>query len=223
MVISDLTEIPRKLNIGCGFDIREGFLNIDNGDWHKPDIIADITDLSDLPEGYFFEIVAQDVLEHIDRTKQVSVMQRWGKLLHLDGELKVRVPSLTDMLALAFHKEWQSSERQNYLIQMVYGTQAYPGDYHRCGYTPRTVSDLAEASGLIVTRALLRDTWLYDLTFKKVGSYLTHEDVVHGAYFSEGMRIPDEPGVRYWIERLSSGMTIDDMRQQVGNASRSGS
>src|SRR3954449_9383032 len=55
--------LPTRLNVGCGYDIRPGFLNVDNGDWHSPDLVADITDLVMLPSGHFEEIVAQDVLE----------------------------------------------------------------------------------------------------------------------------------------------------------------
>lgn len=43
--------LPRRLNVGCGYDIREGFLNIDSGDRHNPDYITDVTDLIMLPGG----------------------------------------------------------------------------------------------------------------------------------------------------------------------------
>jgi hypothetical protein len=33
---------PKKLNLGCGFDIKEGWLN----DCHSPDLISNVTDLN---------------------------------------------------------------------------------------------------------------------------------------------------------------------------------
>lgn len=41
--------LPRRLNVGCGYDIRKGFLNIDSGDWHNSDYIVDIIDPNMLP------------------------------------------------------------------------------------------------------------------------------------------------------------------------------
>ncbi len=80
--------LPTRLNVGCGYDIRPHFLNVDNGDWHSPDLVADITNLVMLPSGHFEEIVAQDVLEHIERGKQISTLREWGRLLSPDGVLR---------------------------------------------------------------------------------------------------------------------------------------
>src|SRR4051794_7895478 len=68
---------PRRLNLGCGFDIREGYLNVDVNDFHKPDLVCDITNLRDLPANYFDEVLAQDVLEHIPRLKTQDTLAEW--------------------------------------------------------------------------------------------------------------------------------------------------
>ncbi|GJE43735.1 DUF4214 domain-containing protein [Methylobacterium soli] len=205
--------LPTRLNVGCGYDIRPSFLNVDNGDWHSPDLVADITDLPMLPSGHFEEIVAQDVLEHIARSKQVSALREWGRLLAPDGVLKVRVPSLTDMAALAALPDWQSEEKQSYLINMVYGTQAYPGDYHLCGYTPWTITPHAREAGLIISGASLKDTWLYDLTFRRAADFdrFSDEEYVQWAYFTELHRLPDPSGTAYWVAQLG----LEKTRAQV--------
>ncbi|MEA1832406.1 hypothetical protein U8607_09940 [Methylobacterium durans] len=201
------TPIPVRLNVGCGHDIREGWLNVDSGDWHKPDMVADITDLPMLPNRHFLEIVAQDVLEHIPRTKQVSTMIEWGRLLAPSGVLRVRVPSLYDMANLVRHPEWQSEERQQYLVQMAYGTQAYPGDFHLCGYTPWTVTGNAKEAGLIVSRASVRDFWLYELEFRLSSEIysLSDEEWLHHVYFSKGHRCIDLGGLEHWGRELANG------------------
>ncbi len=56
---------PDRLNLGCGWDLREGYLNVDVHDFHKPDLVADVTKLDMLPSGRYREIIAQDVLEHL--------------------------------------------------------------------------------------------------------------------------------------------------------------
>ena len=73
--------LPKKLNVGCGFDIRPGFLNVDAAAFHDPDLVADVTDLRMLPDGYFEEIVAQDVLEHFERSKTSTALTEWSRLL----------------------------------------------------------------------------------------------------------------------------------------------
>ena len=55
------SQLPRRLNLGCGFDHRDGYLNVDIKPEHEPDLLADIRDLSELPAGHFDEIVAIDV------------------------------------------------------------------------------------------------------------------------------------------------------------------
>src|SRR6478672_11115968 len=60
---------PRRLNLGCGFDYREGFLNIDLNDFHKPDLVADVRNLHSLPSDFYEELVANDVLEHLERAE----------------------------------------------------------------------------------------------------------------------------------------------------------
>jgi predicted SAM-dependent methyltransferase len=53
-----------KLNLGCGFDHRAGYLNVDMHPFTNPDLVADVLDLSMLPAATYDEIIAQDVLEH---------------------------------------------------------------------------------------------------------------------------------------------------------------
>jgi hypothetical protein len=66
--------LPRKLNVGCGYDRREGYLNVDLHAVHKPDLVADVTHLPMLPSESFDEILAQDVLEHFERAKTAPAL-----------------------------------------------------------------------------------------------------------------------------------------------------
>lgn len=211
--------LPKKLNVGCGFDIRPDFLNVDSGDWHSPDLVADITDLNTLPSGHFDYLLAQDVLEHVSRNTQVKALTEWCRLLSDDGVIEVRVPSLVEMALMSRRPDFQSEERQQYLIQMAYGTQAYPGDFHLCGYTPWTVVANARDSGLIVVFVEIYDSWLYHLRLRRAScrNKLDNGEWLHNLYFSEFRRCVDADGFKYWLDRIEAGLpreqAYEGMRQ----------
>ena len=197
----DDVNLPKKINIGCGFDIRPDYLNVDSGDWHKPDLVADVTGMPMLPSGHFEEAVAQDVLEHIGRTKQVSTLSEWARLLCAGGALHVRVPSVVDMVKMLCQPDFRDNvDQQHFWIQMLYGTQAYPGDFHLCGYTCATLADLGRQAGLFLAHLAIKDQWLFDATFRKVESSdgLSNREYVVFQYATILQRVPDIGGLAYW-------------------------
>jgi SAM-dependent methyltransferase len=83
--------IPKKLNLGCGNDYKQGFWNVDNGDC-KVDQVVDINKPLNLPTGHFEYIYACQVLEHIDKDKFFDVFRELHRVLKQDGVLDIRVP-----------------------------------------------------------------------------------------------------------------------------------
>lgn len=84
----------RRLNLGCGDDIREGWCNVDIQD----DVGADIVhDLENLPwrwanAGQFELTVLDNVLEHIRPRSRPSVIDEIHRVLEPGGELICRIP-----------------------------------------------------------------------------------------------------------------------------------
>lgn len=81
-----------KLNIGCGGDYRDGYLNIDHPESAtRHDVSMDL-DLPewDFPDGYADEILANDMLEHLE--KPDKVMMEIYRILKTGGVLIGRVP-----------------------------------------------------------------------------------------------------------------------------------
>src|SRR5436305_10596227 len=92
-ILMDLpSPLPRRLNLGCGWDHRDGYLNVDCYERHEPDLIADISNLPMLPSGYFEEVLAKDVLEHFERTRTDTILAEWARLLSPDGHLVLELP-----------------------------------------------------------------------------------------------------------------------------------
>lgn len=171
-LVSNLNEFkysnyPRKLNLGCGFDIKSGYLNIDFQDFHSPDLVADIRKLDMLPSEYYDEIIAQDCLEHFPRCDTESALFEWSRLLKSKGVLKLRLPNLIGLLELFLWEDKQSIEAQKTLVQCLFGTQAYEGDWHLTGFTQVLIEhylEIANFSNIIIKS---KDHWLFDIVCEK--------------------------------------------------------
>lgn len=83
----------RRLNLGCGSDIRQGYVNLDRVSLPGVDVAHDLEKLP-LPfeDGSFDEILCQDVLEHLD---YVPLMRELHRILVPGGTLVIRVPHFT--------------------------------------------------------------------------------------------------------------------------------
>lgn len=164
----DPISAPDRLNLGCGWDLREGFLNVDIHDFHKPDLVADVTRLDMLPDGRYQEIIAQDVLEHLPRTSTVTVLKEWSRLLAEGGRLHLRVPSVIDLAEMMKKPEHQDIAQQELFVQCLFGTQAYTEDTHYTTFTERLLRHYLAQAHLEVSEWGLLDGWLFEVDAVKV-------------------------------------------------------
>src|SRR5262245_25368701 len=77
----------RKLNLGCAYDKREGYVNVDMGSYCNPDVQADVLDLADFPSRYYEEILTLGVIEHFKRVDTRRALYEWNRLLVPGGRL----------------------------------------------------------------------------------------------------------------------------------------
>src|SRR5262245_33970799 len=89
---SDLRPL-RRINVGCGFDKRAGYINVDLHAMHDPDVIADVRDLRIFATAGYDEVLAQDVLEHLPRADAQPALSEWARVLAPGGRLVLRVPN----------------------------------------------------------------------------------------------------------------------------------
>jgi predicted SAM-dependent methyltransferase len=160
----------RKLNLGCGFDLRDGYVNVDFQAFHKPDLVADVRELSMLPSGWFEEILAQDVLEHLPRLDTPKALVEWNRLLCVNGLLYLRMPNIVGLAELLVSPENADIENQTLLVQCLFGTQAYTGDWHLTGFTEPLVRHYLSEAGFEIVTMGSRDHWLFDVTAQKIRS-----------------------------------------------------
>ena len=83
----------KKLNLGCGTDIKAGWINLDSAVLPGVDIVHNIETLP-LPfgDGEFDEILANDVLEHVEYAPLLKDLHR---ILCPGGTLAIRMPHFT--------------------------------------------------------------------------------------------------------------------------------
>ncbi len=88
-----MTQNSKKLNIGCGTDVKRGWINLDSARLTGVDVVYDIERLP-LPftDNEFDEILCQDVLEHIE---YIPVLKDLHRILKIDGTIMIRVPHFT--------------------------------------------------------------------------------------------------------------------------------
>jgi SAM-dependent methyltransferase len=85
--------LSTQLNLGCGHDIRDGWVNLDSAGLPGVDVVHNLDDLPiPLPDGRFTEIVCKDILEHVD---VVPVMAELHRLLAPGGRLRIQSPHFT--------------------------------------------------------------------------------------------------------------------------------
>ncbi len=83
----------KRLNLGCGRDIRSGWINLDSVKLWGVDVVHNIEKLP-LPfkDKEFDEILCQDIFEHLE---YIPVLQDLHRILKPNGKIKIRVPHFT--------------------------------------------------------------------------------------------------------------------------------
>ena len=84
-----------KLNLGCGFDRRDGFVNIDNRLVCKPDAVADLEEFPwPFRNDFATEIVLSHVLEHLGESREVylKVIQELYRISAPGALVNITVP-----------------------------------------------------------------------------------------------------------------------------------
>ena len=107
----------KRLNLGCGTDRKEGWVNLDSADIPGVDVVHDIEKLPlPFPDNSFDEILCQDILEHVE---YIPVLKDLHRILAPGGALHIRVPHFTakNNFIDPTHKKLFSVNTFDYFIQ----------------------------------------------------------------------------------------------------------
>jgi hypothetical protein len=186
--------LPRRVNLGCGFDHRPGYLNVDFQDFHHPDLVADVRDLSALPSSSFEEVLALDVLEHLERADIVPTLTEWCRILEPDGAVHIRTSDVIGLSRLMTRRDTVADH--HHLIHSLFGTQAYKGDYHLAGFTDLTLIDHLFEAGLDRIRVARHHQWLLVADAQRPSEASPARMI--GLSLDEGFHELESDGTRDW-------------------------
>ena len=146
-----------KLNIGCGSDYREGFINIDGNDKIKTDQIIDLNKSSlccYYHENTIEMVLCNDIIEHFFHWEALQLLKDIYSILSQNGILEIRVPDIEYII--------NSNYPLNSKISMIYGGQdidqpssdmndtrkKFPHFFcHKYGWTQQSMSDTLKSIG----------------------------------------------------------------------------
>lgn len=119
-----------RLELGSGDRPTERFVHLDcRPDAPGVDIVGDATDLSAL--GFYGEIRACHLLEHISHRDTVRVLRHWREhLWPVAGVLHLEVPNLTGHI-----NRWLKDRDDAQLVWFVFGEQDHEHNFHRTMFT----------------------------------------------------------------------------------------
>lgn len=88
-----------RLNIGCGKDYREGWLNFDMNREVKADVYADMSEGLPFRDNSIAEVVLDNVLEHVPRERFFGFLEELHRVCRHDARIEIYVPHYSSMYA----------------------------------------------------------------------------------------------------------------------------
>lgn len=119
-----------KLNLGCGNDIRTGWINLDISPLEGVDVVHDITQLP-LPfdDDTFEFILCQDILEHLE---YIPLLKELHRILKKGGIVEIRVPHFSSRFNFIdpTHKKRFSIQTFDFFTDVPLFGRSYYFDFH---------------------------------------------------------------------------------------------
>ena len=140
------TPSPLRLNIG-GTTPLDGWkiMNVQPGE--NVDYIGSCTDLGQFNNSTVDDVYASHIFEHLSYVDElVDTLKGVHRILKTGGTLKVSVPDF-DVLCIMFLYPSLSGEQRFYIMNMIFGGQQDPYDFHKVGLTWEFMSSYLDQAG----------------------------------------------------------------------------
>lgn len=130
-----------KYHLGCGADVRQGYINVD-GFNPLANVRADLIDLKMKPCDL---IESHHVFEHFGFVDSLFLLIKWHLVLNIDGKLVLDVPDVQRIIA----ESANSVHKERAAMRLLYGSQEdRRWAYHINGWSPTLITDTLERLGM---------------------------------------------------------------------------
>lgn len=133
-----------KLNLGCGEDVKKGYINIDTRPF--PGVL--VADVQELPvkDNSVDEILALDIYEHVSHLESQKLLNHWVSKLKKRALLFVQAPCLDRII------EYLLGAKDLKMIEMgiacIFGGQDYPENFHKTICHSQLMIDYLRRAGI---------------------------------------------------------------------------
>ncbi len=135
-----------KLDIGAGSVAAHepDFLTVDA--YAPADVTAQMWDLP-FPDGSVDEIWTSHALEHVPRERVLPTLVEWVRVLRPEGTATISVPDLDYVT-----RYWMRHRGEEWALAMLFGNQLHEGEFHKTGWTSRSLHVDLVAAGFTVSK-----------------------------------------------------------------------
>ncbi len=208
-----------KLNLGCGADIRDGYINVDVIKSRGVDVVCDISQKLPFEDNSCEEIIAQDILEHLTKEQLESTLAEISRVLLIGGRLKVRIPNINAI----FDKFADDPDTRNLFL---YGDTSQTGVWgaHKIGLTPKSIKTICYLHSLKTISETLVDT-NFEFEFKKINSDVKlHKILFINQTLGIGGAETFNIGLFNWLKKqnivIESHTTNDRFNEMLGDGQK---
>jgi SAM-dependent methyltransferase len=89
-----------KINLGCGMDYREGWVNVDFNKEVKADVYADFTKKLPFKNNYADVVLLDNVIEHIPQERYFAFLEEIHRICKNGAKIYIYAPHYSGMYAL---------------------------------------------------------------------------------------------------------------------------
>lgn len=132
----------KKLNLGCGNDYREGWLNVDLDKNYRADLYLDLRERLPFGNNEIDYILAQDILEHFTKEEGREFLKECFRVLKDAGGIKIQTSEVFQIIK-KFGNDPETA------LKFIYGDTSGNSDLgsHKFGYTAKSLTKLLRSLG----------------------------------------------------------------------------
>lgn len=159
-----------RLNLGCGPDIKENYINIDTCPLDSRVVVGDIRNLS-YPDNSIDEIYAKDILEHLSIEDAKRAIKNWSRICKRGAKLFIQTICI-DLMIQAYQQNIWSIDVLNYMLfagkNWVNGISKNE-DFHKSCYSKDFLEHLLSINNFTIN----------NIQFDKIDNELKQNPYIH--------------------------------------------